>query len=223
MVIRHIYDRDQQLSPGALTMLKVNLIQPMSSHGHLFNTIQGAMVSNSALAAVSVWSGLHEYLLFESSPLEYGIRSYVNELKDKKEKEYELATQEGRSPGQYWLEIEPPKVRRSIALVVSLLSVYSNFRLYQTWWSLSSVLSTYQTTSPQLEQNRFLIMSWNHFLTLTSRFKHFLTTQRKYCLNCCRHKAANSLKSRKTKTIVSLVVMVCHPLSISHIDYWQTT
>ena len=116
------------------------------------------MVSNSALAAVSVWSGLHEYLLFESSPLEYGIRSYVNELKVKKEKEYELAIQEGRSPGQYWLDLEPPKVRRSIALVVSLLSVHSNFRLYQTWWSLLSVLSTYQTTSPQLEQNRFLIM-----------------------------------------------------------------
>ena len=71
------------------------------------------MVSNSALAAVSVCSGLHEYLLFESSQLEYGIRSYVSELKTKKEKEYELAKQEGRSPGQYWLEIEPPKVRSS--------------------------------------------------------------------------------------------------------------
>ena len=68
------------------------------------------MVSNSALAAVSVWSGLHEFLLFESSQLEYGIQSYVNELKAKKDKEYELASQEGRSPGQYWLEIDPPKV-----------------------------------------------------------------------------------------------------------------
>jgi endoribonuclease Dicer len=69
------------------------------------------MVSNSALAAVSVSSGLHEYLLFESSQLEYGIRSYVADIKDKKDKEYALAKQEGRSPGQYWLEIEPPKVR----------------------------------------------------------------------------------------------------------------
>jgi endoribonuclease Dicer len=72
------------------------------------------MVSNSALAAVSVSSGLHEYLLFESSQLEYGIRSYVTELKAKKDKEYELAKQEGRSPGQYWLEIEPPMVRNSV-------------------------------------------------------------------------------------------------------------
>jgi len=68
------------------------------------------MVSNSALAAVSVWSGLHEHLLFESSQLEYSIRSYVNELKTKKDREYDLAAQEGRSPGQYWLEIDPPKV-----------------------------------------------------------------------------------------------------------------
>lgn len=68
------------------------------------------MVSNSALAAVSVWSGLHEFLLFESSQLEYSIRSYVNELKTKKDREYSLAAQEGRSPGQYWLEIDPPKV-----------------------------------------------------------------------------------------------------------------
>ena len=69
------------------------------------------MVSNSALAAVCVWSGLQEYLLFESSKLSSSIQNYANELKERQEKEYELAKEEGRSPGQYWLDTEPPKVR----------------------------------------------------------------------------------------------------------------
>jgi len=69
------------------------------------------MVSNSALAAVCVWSGLQEYLLFESSQLSSSIQNYANELKERQEKEYELAMEEGRSPGQYWLDMEPPKVR----------------------------------------------------------------------------------------------------------------
>ena len=68
------------------------------------------MVSNSALAAVCVWSGLHEFLLYESSLFSTIIPGYAIELRDKQEKEYELAEQEGRSPGQYWLDIEPPKV-----------------------------------------------------------------------------------------------------------------
>ena len=69
------------------------------------------MVSNSALAAVCVWSGLHEFLLFESSQLSTSIQGYAIELKDRQEKEYVLAEQEGRSAGQYWLDIEPPKVQ----------------------------------------------------------------------------------------------------------------
>jgi endoribonuclease Dicer len=68
------------------------------------------MVSNSALAAVCVWSGLQEHLLFESYALANNMQLYVDELKMKQAQEYELATREGRSPGQYWLEIEPPKV-----------------------------------------------------------------------------------------------------------------
>ena len=69
------------------------------------------MVSNSALAAVCVWSGLQQYLLFESNQLSNSIQSYANELKERQDKEYALAAEEGRSPGQYWLDTEPPKVR----------------------------------------------------------------------------------------------------------------
>lgn len=68
------------------------------------------MVSNSALAAVCVWAGFHDHLLFDSLTLGSTIQSYIDNLKAKQKREYELAAKEGRSPGQYWLEIEPPKV-----------------------------------------------------------------------------------------------------------------
>ena len=68
------------------------------------------MVSNSALAAVCVWSGLQEHLLFESYILASSIQAYADALKVKQANEYELADKEDRQPGQYWLEIEPPKV-----------------------------------------------------------------------------------------------------------------
>jgi endoribonuclease Dicer len=72
------------------------------------------MVANSALAALSVFSGLHMHLLFESYSLATNIEAYVDELKVRQLQEYDLAEKEGRSPGQYWLEIEPPKVCLSI-------------------------------------------------------------------------------------------------------------
>lgn len=110
MVIRHIFDRDQHLSPGALTMLK------------------GAMVSNSALAAVCVWSGLQEYLLFESTQLSNSIQTYANELKERQEKEYALAAEEGRSPGQYWLDTEPPKALSDVVeSIVGAIYISDNF------------------------------------------------------------------------------------------------
>lgn len=68
------------------------------------------MVSNSALAAVCVWSGLHDHLLFESYNLATSIREYGIALKFKQNQEYETAAKEGRPPGQYWLELDPPKV-----------------------------------------------------------------------------------------------------------------
>jgi endoribonuclease Dicer len=71
---------------------------------------QGAMVSNSALAAVCVSSRLREHLHFESYQLAGSIEVYANELKTRQQKEYLAAEGEGRSPGQYWLGIEPPKV-----------------------------------------------------------------------------------------------------------------
>lgn len=69
------------------------------------------MVSNSALAALAISSGLHEHLLYDSYILAGSIQTYKDELGAKKAAEYELAEKEGRPPGQYWSALEPPKVR----------------------------------------------------------------------------------------------------------------
>ncbi|KAK0195664.1 hypothetical protein F5146DRAFT_1026528 [Armillaria mellea] len=91
LVVRHIFSRNQGLSPGALTLLK------------------GAMVSNRALAALCVCSGLHQHLLFQSTELALSISSYEMEVKRKQSEEYTAAQQEGRAPGQFWFDIDPPK------------------------------------------------------------------------------------------------------------------
>ncbi|KAF9006465.1 hypothetical protein BDQ17DRAFT_1351795 [Cyathus striatus] len=91
MVIRYIFDREQHLSPGGLTLLKA------------------AMVSNSALAAVCVSSGLHEYLVLQSHELARNVGEYATKLKARQKEAYKLAQEECRSPGQYWYDIEPPK------------------------------------------------------------------------------------------------------------------
>lgn len=68
------------------------------------------MVSNAALAAACVWSGLHEHLIHESYTLTKSIREYVMSLQASQEKEYKAAAFENRPPGQFWLGLEPPKV-----------------------------------------------------------------------------------------------------------------
>jgi endoribonuclease Dicer len=89
------------------------------------------MVSNSVLAAICVWSGLHQHLLYESYVLANSIREYVTKLEAKQAGEYEAAERESRAPGQYWLDIEPPKVRQSSQLETIHNSVLR--RHFQTW------------------------------------------------------------------------------------------
>jgi endoribonuclease Dicer len=69
------------------------------------------MVSNQALGAICVDVGLHEHLMFESFDLASKIRAYTENLMRKRNAEYELAKEEGRAPGQYWIDVIPPKVR----------------------------------------------------------------------------------------------------------------
>ncbi|KAJ7744529.1 hypothetical protein DFH07DRAFT_925095 [Mycena maculata] len=91
LVIRHIFEREPKLSPGGLTLLK------------------GAMVSNSALAAVCISSGLHNHLLL-ATRLSNSVADYIEQLRVKQTEEYELARVEKRPPGQYWHDLEAPKV-----------------------------------------------------------------------------------------------------------------
>ncbi|OJT13342.1 Dicer-like protein 1 [Trametes pubescens] len=93
LVARHIFQRHPNLSPGGLTLLK------------------GGMVSNRALAAFCVNTGLHRHLHFESDQLADAIQRYVTALTELREKEYEAVAREQRLPGQYWLDLplEPPK------------------------------------------------------------------------------------------------------------------
>ncbi|KAJ7499006.1 hypothetical protein FB451DRAFT_1203918 [Mycena latifolia] len=91
LVIRYIFERDSKLTPGGLTLLK------------------GAMVSNSALAAVCISSGLYKHLLL-AARISHTVNEYIEQLTVKQTEEYELARAEKRSPGQYWHELEPPKV-----------------------------------------------------------------------------------------------------------------
>jgi len=88
--------------------------------------VQGAMVSNSALAAVSVSTGLHKHLIIGSPHVAGEIREYETLLLQKRQKEYGVAQQEGRSPGQYWLDLEPPKVGRPLNVTLVRLIIPSS-------------------------------------------------------------------------------------------------
>ncbi|KAG7097058.1 hypothetical protein E1B28_004446 [Marasmius oreades] len=110
MVVRHIFDRNPQLTPGALTILK------------------SAMVSNSTLAAIGVRSGLYRYLRFEGTPLMSGIKTYVIALQEKESGERLRAAKDGISSGQYWCDIEPPKPLADIVeSIIGALYISDNF------------------------------------------------------------------------------------------------
>jgi len=96
MVIRHIYTREPQLTPGGLTLLK------------------GAMVSNATLAAICACSGLHSHFVHKSQSLGKVIQTYTETVISNYSKECKNSTREGRSPGQFWLEISAPKVLSDI-------------------------------------------------------------------------------------------------------------
>lgn len=69
------------------------------------------MVSNTTLAAISVYSGLSKYVLTDSTELANNCQLYEQRIQEKLAEEIDNAEKEGRSPGHYWLAFEPPKVR----------------------------------------------------------------------------------------------------------------
>lgn len=67
------------------------------------------MVSNHTLAALCVHHGLHKHVQYANFSVD-NVKGYIFRLENLRKVEYERAVAEQRSPGQYWLEVEPPKV-----------------------------------------------------------------------------------------------------------------
>lgn len=72
------------------------------------------MVTNYALAAVCVESEYFKLMINESAVLSTQIDDYADQITRARDLEYTVAENEGRPPGQYWVDLEPPKVPHSL-------------------------------------------------------------------------------------------------------------
>jgi endoribonuclease Dicer len=86
------------------------------------------MVSNAVLAAICVSAGLHEHLLFDASLMQDNLEDYVDRITERQEEAHRQAQQDGQSPGQYWVDVEPPKALSDvIESIIGALYVSDNF------------------------------------------------------------------------------------------------
>ncbi|KAI6034220.1 hypothetical protein BKA83DRAFT_87233 [Pisolithus microcarpus] len=123
VVVRYIVGRYGKLSPGAMTMLKV------------------AMVSNSALAALCVSSGLYRHLHYDSHSLARSFEAYVKKVEAWRLEETKIAAQNDRSPGQYWLDIESPKALSDLVeSIIGALFIQDGYQLAGTEIFFNKVL-----------------------------------------------------------------------------------
>lgn len=76
------------------------------------------MISNETLAAFCVDVGLYNYFRHASPEVGAAISAYMHKIEKAKRDEYASAEQDGRLPGQYWLNTNPPKVRSADLVVV---------------------------------------------------------------------------------------------------------
>ncbi|KAF9820990.1 hypothetical protein IEO21_00967 [Rhodonia placenta] len=110
LVVRYIYDRHPNLAPGGLTLLK------------------SAMVSNHALAAFCVHSGIYQHIRHASPEVGSAIRTYVHKLHTAREAEYQAAARGNMPPGQYWLGMDPPKILSDVVeSIVGTLLISDEF------------------------------------------------------------------------------------------------
>ena len=86
------------------------------------------MVTNTALATICIESGLYKHIIHTSTTLASSIEVYKEHLDRARALEYQLADTEGRMPGQYWVDIEPPKVTSNIPLVIMTVCSDSSLR-----------------------------------------------------------------------------------------------
>lgn len=80
------------------------------------------MVTNSALAAVCIETGLYKHVIYESPQLGDEIDEYARQVARARDLEYKVADNEGRPPGQYWVDIESPKVSSDVMFFLYALS-----------------------------------------------------------------------------------------------------
>jgi len=91
LTIRHVYEREPGLAPGGLTLLKCG------------------MVSNSALAALCVKCGIHQFVDTRGHGASHNLNAYVSAVTAALREEQRASSREGRPRGQYWLRLQPPK------------------------------------------------------------------------------------------------------------------
>lgn len=156
------------------------------------------MVTNSALAAVCVEMGLYKHVIYESPQLGDEIDEYARQVKRARDLEYKVADNEGRPPGQYWVDIEPPKVNRcspsTTRLDPDIVSCTSHCR---TSSSPLSALFLYWTTSRRAAHSGRTTKSSSRSSRNTSRFRRLHTIRPRYSSRCSRAAGANTLRLRK--------------------------
>ncbi|KAI9448216.1 hypothetical protein H4582DRAFT_2140361 [Lactarius indigo] len=118
----------QALTHASIQGFEMTCYQRLEFLGDAILDFLGAMVSNQTLGAICVEVGLHEHLMFESFDLASKIRAYTENLKRKRNAEYELAKEEGRAPGQYWIDTIPPKALSDVVeSVIGAIFISDNF------------------------------------------------------------------------------------------------
>jgi len=110
VVVRHLFDENQRASPGDLSILKVCVARSrtMNSKAHCMKSM---MVSNSTLAAICVWSGLHRFI-YSTQQIGQTIRNYERALLAQQTAVLSRVHKESRSMVQCWKDLDAPKVCR---------------------------------------------------------------------------------------------------------------
>lgn len=87
-------------------------------HDRAYDYFQNAMTSNIALSAIAVHLGLHRQISGLTPAIAHAIEMYAVNLDKARRKNQQDSEREGRKLGQYWSNLQGPKVR-SLTLIVT--------------------------------------------------------------------------------------------------------
>ncbi|KAI0091960.1 hypothetical protein BDY19DRAFT_1027492 [Irpex rosettiformis] len=165
------YGRLEFLGDAVLDMLTVSYIfekYPHSTPGTL-SLLKSAMVSNQTLAALCVLTSLHEAVQC-GGDIGRAITAYGKRINGLKAQEYKSATTERRLPGQFWLEVEPPKILSDIIeSVLGAIFVSEKFNIHSVQPIFDKVFKPFylrhirlQTLSPHPTTTLFELFQAEH-------------------------------------------------------------